>query len=50
MLDVKNSVIQMTSENNDLEFDRFKTALGEAIQRRAPIKKRYVRASQAINS
>ena len=24
MFDVKNSIIQMTSENNDLEFDRFK--------------------------
>ena len=47
MLDVKNSINQMTSENNDLEFDRFKTALDEAIQRHAPIKKRYVRANQA---
>ena len=37
----------MTSENNDLEFDRFKTALDEAIQRHARIKKRYVRANQA---
>ena len=46
MLDVKNSIIQMTSENNDLECDRFKTALDEAIQRRAPIKKRFVRANQ----
>ena len=27
MLDVKNSIIQMTSENKDLPFDRFKTAL-----------------------
>ena len=47
MLDVKNSIIQMASENNDLEFDRLKTALDEAIQRHAPIKKRYVRANQA---
>ena len=47
MLDVKNSIIQITSENNDLVFDRFKTALDEAIQRHAPIKKRYVRANQA---
>ena len=47
MLDVKNGIIQMTSENNDLEFDRLKTALDEAIQRNAPIKKRYVRANQA---
>ena len=37
----------MSSENNDLEFDWFKTALEEAIQRHAPIKKRYVRAKQA---
>ena len=47
MLDVKNSIIQMTPENNDLEFDRFKTALDEAIQRHAPIKKWYARGSQA---
>ena len=47
MFDVKNSIIQMTSENNNLEFDRFKTALDEAIQRHAPIKKQYVRANQA---
>ena len=47
MLDIKNSIIQMTSENNDLEFDRLKPALDEAIQRHAPIKKRYVRANQA---
>ena len=38
MFDVKNSIIQMTSERNDLEFDRFKTALDKAIQRHAPIK------------
>ena len=47
MLDIKNSIIQMTSENNDLEFDRFKTALDEAFQTHAPIKKRYIRANQA---
>ena len=47
MFDVKNSIIQMTSENNDLEFDPFKTALDEAVQRHAPIKKRYVQANQA---
>ena len=47
ILDVKNSIIQMTSENNDLEFDRLKIAFDEAIQRHAPIKKRYVRANQA---
>ena len=38
MFDVKKCIIQMTSENNDLEFDRFKAALYEAIQRHAPIK------------
>ena len=37
----------MTSENNGLEFDRFKAALDEAIQRHAPIKKGYIRANQA---
>ena len=47
MFDVENSIIQLTSENNDLEFDRFKAALDEAIQRHTPIKKRYVRANQA---
>ena len=41
-LTLKNSIIQMTSERSDLEFDRFKTALDKAIQRHAPIKKRYV--------
>ena len=47
MYDVKNSIIQMTFENKDLEFDRFKTALDEAILRHAPIKKLHVRANQA---
>ena len=47
MLGFKNSIIQMTSENNNLESDQFKTALDEAIQRHAPIQKRYVRANQA---
>ena len=36
--DVKKGIIQMTSENNSLEFDRFKAALDEAIQRHTPIK------------
>ena len=48
MFDVKNSIIQITSGKNDLKFDQFKTALHEAIQRHAPIKKRYVRANQAL--
>ena len=47
MFDVKNSIIQMTSDNNDLEFHPFKTARDEAVQRKAPVKKRYVRANQA---
>ena len=47
IFDVKNSIIQMTSENNGLEFDHFKAAHDEAIQRHAPITKRYVRANQA---
>ena len=33
----------MTSENNDFEFVRFKSA----IHRHAPIKKLYVKANQA---
>ena len=47
MFDVKNSIIKMTSERNNPEFDRFKTALDKTIRRHAPIKKRYVRANQA---
>ena len=42
MLDVKNSITQMTFENINLEFDRLKTALDEVIQRHAPINRRYV--------
>ena len=38
MFDVNNNIIQMTSENNDLEFDRFKAALDEAIPRHVSIK------------
>ena len=48
MADFQNRISQNTSENNDLEFDLFKVAPNEAIQKRhAPIKKRYVRANQA---
>ena len=36
----------MTSESSNLEFDQFKAALDEVIQRHTPIKKRYVRANQ----
>ena len=46
MFDVKNSIIQITFENNSLEFDQFKGALDKVIQRHAPIEKRYVRANQ----
>ena len=42
MFDVKNSIIQMTSENNYLEFDRFKAAPDEAVERHAPIKMQIV--------
>ena len=36
----------MTSQNNELELDIFKTALDEVIQRHAPMKQRYVRSNQ----
>ena len=39
MIEINNSIIQMISGNNDLEFDHFKAALDETIQRHAPIKK-----------
>ena len=47
MADVHNKISQVTSENNELDFDIFKTALSEFIQRHAPIKQWYVRANQA---
>ena len=47
MFDAKNSIIQMTSENKNLVFDRFKADFNKAIQRHTPIKKRYVQANQA---
>ena len=31
LYDVKNSIIQMISERNDLEFDRFKTAVEKVV-------------------
>ena len=37
MIDVKDSIILITFEYNELEFDRFKAALDEDIQRHAPI-------------
>ena len=47
MADVLNRISQVTSENNDLEFDIFKAVFNEAIQKEVPIKQRYVRANQA---
>ena len=39
MVDVQNRISQVTSENNDHEFDLFKAVLNEAIQKYAPIKR-----------
>ena len=47
MADFPNRISQVTSENNNLEFDVFKAVLNQAIQKHAPIKQRYVRANQA---
>ena len=33
MADVQNRISQVTTENNNLEFDLFKVALNEAVQR-----------------
>ena len=38
MFDVINSITQTTMENNDLEFNRFKSALNEVFQRHALLK------------
>ena len=46
MPDIQNRISQVTSENNNLEFDLFKAVLNEAIQKHTPIKQRYVRANQ----
>ena len=37
MADFQNRISQVTCENNDLEFDIFKAALNQAIQKHAPI-------------
>ena len=37
MVDFQNRISQVTSENNDLEFDIFKAVLNQAIQKHAPI-------------
>ena len=47
MADVQNRISQLTSENSDPEFDLFKAALNEAIQKHTPIKQGYVCAKQA---
>ena len=47
MADFQNRISQVTSENNDLEFDIFKAVLNQAIQKQAPIKQRHVRANRA---
>ena len=38
MADFQNRISQVTFENNDLEFDIFKTVLNQDIQKHAPIK------------
>ena len=38
MADIQNRISQVASENNELEFDIFETALNEVIQRHSPIK------------
>ena len=45
MFDLRNSIIQMTSENNNLSLIVHE-AIGEAIQRHAPIKYQHVRENQ----
>ena len=47
MADVLSRISQVTSENNNLEFDLFKAVLHEAAQKHAPIKQRYVRANES---
>ena len=48
MADVQHRISQVTSENNDLEFNLLKAVLNEAIQKHAVIKQRYVRVNQAL--
>ena len=43
----QNRISQVTSENNNLEFDIFKAVLSKAIQKHAPIKQRNLRANEA---
>ena len=46
MADVQDRISQVTSENNELEFDFFKSVLNEVIQRHSPIKQRNACANQ----
>ena len=46
MTDVQNGISRLTSENNELEFNIFITAINEANQKHAPIKQRYLNANQ----
>ena len=46
MADFQSRISQVTSENNDFEFDILKAVLNQAIQKHAPVKQRYVRANQ----
>ena len=47
MADVHTRISQVTSRNNDLEYDLFKAVLNEANQKHGFIKLRYVCANQA---
>ena len=46
MVDFQNRISQVTTENNDLEFDLFKATLNEPIQRHIPMKQWYVCPNQ----
>ena len=46
MADVQYRISQVTSEIKDLQFDFFKAALNEAIQRHASIRQRHVCENQ----
>ena len=47
MADFQNTISQVTSEKNDLEFDIFKAVLNQVIQKHTPIKQQHVHANQA---
>ena len=46
MADFQNSISQVTTENNDLEFDLFKATLNDPIQRHAKMNQWYVCPNQ----